>query len=271
MNELEKAEKRLRQYRPPYSDLALAKAKNSVMGRTIHENTTNNFSEGRSYARYYAAASLIFLLAIPFVIHVIGKTNLTAVEDSTDFTLPDGSEVLLAHGSTLTYNSVLWSFDRTTVLEGEGFFKVKSGHSFTVETDRGNVTVLGTQFSVWENSDALVVQCQEGSVRVADQVLSENDYLVVSPESTTSGKWENRERLISKEEGQLNFDNVPIQIVIESLEEKFDKDIRFVARGTFRFSGSLDNSDFNTSLQILTKPFGLKIATDNDGVVILEP
>jgi ferric-dicitrate binding protein FerR (iron transport regulator) len=271
MNEFEKAEERLSQYKVPFSENAFAVAKQSVMDRTIRRKAQIGVERKNSYTRYYAAATLVLILAIPFVIHFLGKTELKAEEYSAEYVLPDGSSVLLAQGSRLNYNSFLWNFDRTTLLEGECFFEVETGATFTVQTKQGDVKVLGTKFSVWEKKNALVVQCQEGKVQVADQILSADDYVIMSAEKTIFGDWPNSNRLISKAGEKLVFDNVPIQIVIESLEEKFSKDIRFDAEGTFRFSGSLDSTDFETSLKILTKPFRLKVTTEKDGVVILEP
>ncbi|MFT5595312.1 MAG: ferric-dicitrate binding protein FerR (iron transport regulator), partial [Flammeovirgaceae bacterium] len=135
----------------------------------------------------------------------------------------------------------------------------------------GDVTVLGTQFSVWENEDALVVQCQEGTVDVDGEILTADNYIIISSEGTQQGEWINNEPFISKNDNDLSFDNTPIQIVIESLEEQFGMDIQFTTSGVYRFSGSLDSNDLESSLEILTKPLGLEISSDKGGVVILEP
>jgi ferric-dicitrate binding protein FerR (iron transport regulator) len=272
MNELEKAEDRLKAYKAPFSDDSIDSARAKVMARTIHSEETVGHSQGFKYNRFYAAAAgLALILSLPFAIHFIGKTSVTATETSSQFMLPDGSEVILAAGSSISYNSLLWNFNRTTELKGEGFFTVKSGDRFTVETGYGDVTVLGTQFSVWENDDALVVQCQEGKVDVEGKILEADDYIIMSLENSTQGKWTNNGPFISKNAEALSFENTPIQIVIESLEEKFEKDIQFTTSAVYRFSGSLDENDLESSLEILTKPFGLEISSNEGVVVILEP
>ena len=145
MNDLKKAEDRLRNYSAPFSNESVADAMAKVMARTIQADESVDQTQGFRYSRLYAAA-LALILSLPFTIHFIGNTTLTAQENSVKHLLPDGSEVTLAEGSSISYNSILWGFTRTTDLKGEGFFSVKTGDQFTVETAHGDVTVLGTQF-----------------------------------------------------------------------------------------------------------------------------
>ncbi|MGB6038191.1 MAG: FecR family protein, partial [Cryomorphaceae bacterium] len=213
MNELEKAKDRLKHFKAPFSDDSFNTARAKVMARTINAEGVSKAHSGFSFNRIYAAAAtLALIISLPFLIHFIGSTTLTAEENSGKHFLPDGSEVMLAKGSSISYNSILWNFARTTSLDGEVFFSVESGDHFTVETAFGDVTVLGTQFSVWENEDALVVQCQEGKVDVEGKILEANDYIVLTPEQTSRGKWTKRGPFISITETHLTFENAPIQI-----------------------------------------------------------
>ena len=272
MSELEKAEDRLRKYSAPFADDSVETARSKVMARTIHAEAKFDHSRGFEYSRLYAAAAaLIIILSLPFGIYFLGNTNIEAREISVTHTFPDGSETLIAEGSSISYNSILWNFTRSTEMIGEAFFSVQSGDQFTVETSFGDVNVLGTKFSVWENDDALVVQCQEGKVDVAGEILLADDYIILSADNSQQGKWLNKQPFISKNKSDLSFENTPIHIVIESLEDKFGIDINFTSEGVYRFSGSLDPTDLDVSLDILTKPFGLKISSDKGVVVILEP
>lgn len=272
MSDLEKAEDRLKKYIAPFANESVENARENVMARTIHAQASVNDSRGFEYSRLYAAAAgLVILLSLPFGIYFLGHTSVTARENSVTHTLPDGSEATLAKGSSLSYNSLLWSFVRSTELTGEAFFSVESGDQFKVETSYGDVKVLGTRFSVWENDDALVVQCQEGKVDVAGIILQAEDYIILSSDNSLQGKWLNKQPFISKNQNDLSFENTPVQIVIESLEDKFGIDIDFASEGVYRFSGSLNPTDLDVSLNILTKPFGLKISSTKGGVVILEP
>jgi len=272
MNELEKAEDRLKHFKAPFSEDSFDAARAKVMARTINAEEVSEAHMGFNFNRFYAAAAtLALIISLPFLIYFFGSTTLTAEENSGKHFLPDGSEVMLAEGSSISYNSILWNFARTTNLDGEAFFNVESGAQFTVETAFGDVTVLGTQFSVWVNEDALVVQCQEGKVDVEGEILKADDYILLSTEQTSTGKWTKDGPFISITENHLTFENTPIQIVIEALEKEFGTDIQFSSSSVYRFSGSLRADDFESSLEILTKPFGLEISSDKGGVVILEP
>ena len=69
-------------------------------------------------------------------------------------TLPDGSEAWLSSLSTLKWPSVFSSDARTVELDGEGFFTVTKDASrpFTVQTQKYDVRVLGTEFNVYAYS-----------------------------------------------------------------------------------------------------------------------
>jgi len=89
-------------------------------------------------------------------------------------TLPDGSRAVLSPGSELTvedYDDV-----RTLSLRGEAFFEVERGQPFTVQTERGQVRVLGTSFNV-DASARLNVACATGRVSVE----TDSESLVLTP------------------------------------------------------------------------------------------
>lgn len=272
MNELEKAEDRLKHFKAPFSGDCNAMARAKVMARTIHSAEASGVPLKRNFRWLYAAAAaLALMLLLPFAIDHVGNVTLTAEENPSTHTLPDGSKVMLAVGSSIEFNSILWYLKRTTELDGEAFFNVTSGDHFTVETTHGNVVVLGTEFSVWANNDALVVQCKEGRVDVEGEILEADDYLIRNSAITAQGKWTNSDPFISKKSDSLLFENTPIEIIVKALQEKFGKHIDYTSNGVYRFSGSLDSKDLESSLEILTKPFGLKVSSNKGGVVIFEP
>lgn len=87
-------------------------------------------------------------------------------------TLPDGSDVELAGGSTLRYRWRPGDDTRRLELEGQAFFDVETApQPFVVEAFNATVTVTGTRFNVaaWPDDPEreTVVTVEEGSVRVA--------------------------------------------------------------------------------------------------------
>ena len=55
---------------------------------------------------------------------------------------------------------------RDLTLEGEAYFKVQKGQTFSVNTTDGVVKVLGTHFNVKQRNNYFEVNCYEGLVSV---------------------------------------------------------------------------------------------------------
>ena len=94
------------------------------------------------------------------------------VTDNTamNYELPDGSSVQVMENSRLTYNHITWLWERKLQLLGKASFNVTKGKTFTVSTEAGDVTVLGTKFLVDQQGKKMFVNCEEGSVKVETAV-----------------------------------------------------------------------------------------------------
>ncbi|MDD2963008.1 MAG: FecR domain-containing protein [Bacteroidales bacterium] len=93
--------------------------------------------------------------------------TVAAVSERIADTLPDGSVVVLAPGSQLSYSRSLASKQREVVLIGEAFFNVAhdSLHPFSVKTSGAVVRVVGTRFVVRTGVDTMLyVSVDEGKV-----------------------------------------------------------------------------------------------------------
>lgn len=85
-------------------------------------------------------------------------------------TLEDGSVVYLAQESTIQYPEHFAADKREVNLQGEAFFDVagNSGQTFTVETDKVRVEVLGTAFDVRSKENVpFSLSVQRGKVKVS--------------------------------------------------------------------------------------------------------
>ena len=87
-----------------------------------------------------------------------------------NYELPDGSSVQVMENSRLTYNHITWLWERKLQLLGKASFNVTKGKTFTVSTEAGDVTVLGTKFLVDQQGKKMFVNCEEGSVKVETAV-----------------------------------------------------------------------------------------------------
>lgn len=90
------------------------------------------------------------------------------------FELPDSSKVWLNSGSRLVLSKSFTGRVRRVSLEGEGYFEVSKNpkRPFVVHTEKMDITVLGTKFSVMAYKDRPFLAClAEGSVSVKGENL----------------------------------------------------------------------------------------------------
>lgn len=147
-----------------------------------HESKSETLEETSKVKRLlpkliFAAAAACILLFVGYTFIFQETVYATQVAEQTEFKLPDDSEVRLNADSKITFTEFNWKNNRKLDLEGEAFFKVKKGETFTVRSNQGDVTVLGTQFSVNSRVDTYIVQCYEGKVQVA---LKENEKVILT-------------------------------------------------------------------------------------------
>jgi len=187
--------------------------------------------------------------------------------------LPDGSEVFLRPNSSISYNSLLWGLDRSVELDGIGFFEVKKGEKFDVETNVGTVSVLGTSFSVSTFEEAIKVSCKTGKVQVENE---EGFSAILTPgrgvkmNSKESFEFNQPKGIIDQWiRGSYRFDNVKVLEVFNAIEDFSDTEILFPADITSKYSGEFSsNQKIEDILDIVCKPLGLVYEIDEDDYLI---
>ncbi|MDC7997666.1 FecR family protein [Gilvibacter sediminis] len=197
----------------------------------------------------------------------------TAVAEKTEITLPDQSQVALNADSFLTYNEQDWKDARTLHLDGEAYFKVAKGSAFVVETDLGDVTVLGTQFNVFARENLLKVSCFEGVVSVSlDQeviTLKAGEAL----ELETGSAVKNLTTSLSTPrwlQDESSFNNAPLAEVLNELEHYYNiqlevSDIDLQKR----FTGSFTHQDLDIALQSICNPLQMTYSVLDQNKVVL--
>ena len=219
------------------------------------------------------AASITLVLGIYFWNNQ-ETSFITSTGEILALELLDGSKVQLNANSKLSYDSDLWEEGtRRLSLEGEAYFKVEEGSKFTVETARGSVSVLGTQFNVKQHQSYFEVHCFEGSVQVMD---SENDLVLQAGKGFQ--KYKTAPVILTNFEkktpswlaGESSFTKVPLAVVIAEFERQYEIEIRVKGIDlTQNFSGSFTISNLEVALQTICIPMGLQYAFEKDGTCIL--
>lgn len=145
-----------------------------------------------------------------------------------ELNLSDGTKVWLNSGSTLTFPTSFSDDVRKVTLDGEGYFEVTKNADcpFVVETSKGNIRVLGTEFNVlaYHDDDVWETALLKGSVEIFNPE-SEETIMRLEPNTQVSLR-ENKfvkesigetSRFLWKE-GLLCFSNITVEEMFERIE-----------------------------------------------------
>ena len=153
------------------------------------------------------------------------------------FVLPDSSKVWLNNGSRLYLSNRFFGRARKVRVEGEAYFEVSRDekHPFIVRTDKMDVKVLGTRFTVTSYTGRPNSVClAEGSVKVTGKdvpttVLKPGELLA---ETCKGWRVENvRTSIFTDWTGDMmKFDSVPLSDIAKSLEHWYNVRIRLCDR-----------------------------------------
>lgn len=209
------------------------------------------------------AASLIILVGLGTFVMMYSKTVYSPAGSHLTAQLPDNSSVELNAETTLSFHPYWWYFQRNVELKGEGFFSVQKGKKFTVKSELGETSVLGTTFNILARNDTYRVFCKTGKVNVTSNlgesvILLPNQFATV--ESGKISKEENvssNEHILSWRDNMFLFNAAPIAEVLKEIERQYG--ISIAAEKTL--SGTLSvsfqkNPDVEKILSMVCKPLG---------------
>lgn len=219
------------------------------------------------------AASIAIILGI--FLFKTDNSFTTNYGEQLAVTLPDGSEMILNAKSTVSFDEKSWNTKRIVNLDGEAYFKVKKGSKFTVTTQNGEVSVLGTEFNVQSQASYFEAICYEGKVRVTtgqhNKILTAgNAYRTianVAPES-----WTFVAQQPSWISNTSSFRSVPIKYVFEELRDQYNVTIDTSAIDTeMIYTGTFPNNNIDVALKTVFSTLGIKYSLSQDGkTVVLE-
>ena len=222
-----------------------------------------------------SAAAAITLL-IWFGISTSSNKVLAHAGEQKSVVLPEESAVTLNAASKLIYREKTFEADRVLRLDGEAFFKVKPGSTFTVETDYGTVTVLGTSFNVYSRDGRFEVSCFTGKVKVE---ISGEPAVIITPGQRTYTDSEQRTLTQASfvplkdtpewTSGRFVFDDQPLSVVIEELERQYNIDVRLESGlEDIRYTGLFEKGNLDNALSLITWPLHLKSVVKGKTVTI---
>lgn len=208
-------------------------------------------ARGISFAWGVAA---MFLLLLGIGGYYYSEKKIVTEASAMACELPDGSNVQIMANSCLTYNRLTWLWERKLQLLGKASFDVTKGKTFTVRTEAGEVTVLGTKFLIDQKGKKMFVNCEEGSVKVETAVGKRT---LVAGESVRCD--ENKIVSVTKQEEPefpevLGYEDDPLVNVVADIEHIFKVTVVGHEKcDGLTYNGTVLTRDLNTTLE---KVFG---------------
>ncbi|MFT5736978.1 MAG: ferric-dicitrate binding protein FerR (iron transport regulator) [Maribacter sp.] len=221
-----------------------------------------------------AAVVAVVLGGAYFYLNSLNESVTTQYAETKEIMLPDSSEIVLNAESQVSYDEKDWDNKRKIFLQGEAFFKVAKGNTFTVTTDQGTVTVLGTQFNVENRDGFFEVTCFEGVVSVLydgaeNKLTAGNAIIVVNGKLSKASAVKNSQP--SWMQNESSFTSIPLSYVLAEFQRQHNITVDSKGVDTnLLFTGSFSNTDTNLALKSISVPLQIKFTLEGNNVLFYE-
>lgn len=240
--------------------------------KSAKNKSANTSSKVIKFIPYIAIAASIALIAGLFLFTGNSKFE-TGYGEQLAVTLPDGSEMILNAKSKANYNTKSWKDNRVVSLDGEAYFKVKKGSKFTVATQQGEVTVLGTQFNVQSSKNLFEAICYEGKVSVTS---GEHGTILTAGKAfrtianKTPENWKFTTTKPSWIANQSSFKSTPIVYVLKKLQDQYNVNINTSGIDSdITYTGTFPNTNLKLALKTVFSTLGINYSLSKDGKTIM--
>lgn len=270
---------------PSVEDAFAALAKET----TIHTKAAND----SVFKRYAIAASVLLCITLPFLLKalwpqlptepdVYSERFQTAVAQIRTIELPDGSHITLSPASDITA-SVSADGRQVHLRRGEAYFDIakNSAKPFKVMIGHTQIQVLGTEFNVHRHRDQVSIAVAEGKVAVKSELNQtaelvqgqaivshiDNGLSAIKPmEANNTALWR---------QGQLRFDNAPLQRVIDDLNRYYQKNgqpstivLGSADLGELTVTAAVNTDDIEAAMSIIAASLSLNIEPTHYGLLL---
>ncbi len=238
--------------------------------------TETSTSQPKTISLYYklamaAAATLLLFFGIRSFWGGTSIIESSGFGEQKSVSLLDGSTVVLNARSNLKYDKDEWDTKREVYVDGEAFFKVKEGNTFTVNTDNGSVRVLGTHFNVVTFDDFFETICYKGKVKV---ITGEKEFELLPKQSVRKHKGMTTPKTLEDLEeaplwllGSSNFKEVPLERVLWELENQFEIQIdRNGIDSPTLFTGEFEHDHLEDALKSVFDSYGINFSVSGNNV-----
>lgn len=232
------------------------------------------------FARNAAAILLLPALITTFYLHntLKGHENrpIEQIEQTTPpglvskVTLPDGSEVWLNSGSTLTYPQRFAGNRRQVALTGEAYFRVKADREHRFEVQTGNqltISAYGTEFNVYAYPDEPAIEATlvSGNIEVTDnndtKTIAKGQQAIYGKEANSLTVADvNLAVKTSWKDGKMVFRRANMTEITHRLARKFNVDIHLEGEELlgYEYSATFTTETLDEILNLLEKSAPIK-------------
>lgn len=251
----------------PNVEDAFTKVKQKFVAKQQHRKTKI------WYSGLVASVLLLVGMVSLFFIHIDQNTAYGAQKIVK---LSDQSTLYVNANSKVNY-PYLFRYNRIVHLEGEAFFEVsKNKGPFIVNTDLGQVKVLGTSFNVVSRDDFFEIVCYTGTVEVTHLTTIERLHAGESIRfvSNKTKTWTENTVIQDKPQwinGTSDFKSVPYHVVIKAVENQYHVKVKYPdSLQNVLFSGHFTHHNLDKALQSVCVPLQKKYLIFKDTVTISE-
>ncbi|WNJ15936.1 FecR domain-containing protein [Pontibacter sp. G13] len=229
---------------------------------------------------WMTAAAAVAVLIVSYLILTPSSSQISApLGQQLTHQLPDQSTVILNAGSEISYDAESFAETRVLELKGEAFFKVAPGKSFIVDTEEGDVEVLGTSFNTRARDGKMEVICYTGKVKVTAESGSEEVILTPGQSANTYQGGLNTAEIANLDaapqwtKGVFSFKKSDFSDVVAELERQFDVQVQYENMEGRTLTITFFNDDMELALKTICEALDLNyIFTDEDkSKVVLKP
>ncbi|MDR1882274.1 MAG: FecR family protein [Prevotella sp.] len=196
--------------------------------------------------------------------------------ERVNLTLSDGTKVWVNAKSKFTYPALFGEKERRVFLDGEAFFDVTGNEKapFIVETSRGEIKVLGTEFHVeaYSKSSKMAVSLFKGKVEITGPMLLkpvilkpdshfeslDNKYTVSEIKNNSAAMWK---------DGLISFTDTPFLELMKTFEKYYDVKIEILNTelSNTEFTGKIRiNDGIDHALRVIRKNASFSFQRDSD-------
>lgn len=252
--------------------------------RTIALNSSGSTGTIRLLYRVAASVAILVIAGLAWYWYASSGNTYIAYEtvrEEKQVKLADGSSVALGPNTRIevikTYNQ-----EKRTIrmLSGKASFSVqhRSGQPFMVDLGQVYVEDLGTVFTVVREKGSVKVKVESGKVAFTKNSTKETKELTPGMSLTYTQADDSFAKIQSEAPHtnfatiSLNFDNSPLQQVLDVVRGKFNKIVKAEDSGLLqkKFTAHLEGLDFETAMEIICKTLNLEYSVKDSIYTIQE-